>query len=47
MIDHEKEEDTVPGEEHGVDVLLRWPDTKIFTDEMMRRVFWYSLSPTL
>ncbi|KAG8982166.1 hypothetical protein FRC05_000308 [Tulasnella sp. 425] len=47
VIDHEKEEDTVTGEEHGVDVLLRWPDTKIFTDEMMRRVFWYSRSSTL
>ncbi|KAG8900221.1 hypothetical protein FRC00_013878 [Tulasnella sp. 408] len=42
VIDHEKEEDQATREEHGVDVLLRWPDTKIFIDEMMRRVFWYS-----
>ncbi|KAG9051487.1 hypothetical protein FS837_006663 [Tulasnella sp. UAMH 9824] len=42
IIDHEKEEDQATGEEHGVDVLLRWPDTKIFIDEMMGRVFCYS-----
>ncbi|KAG8929238.1 hypothetical protein FRC01_004640 [Tulasnella sp. 417] len=42
VIDHEKEEDQETGEEHGIDVLLRWPDSKIFINEMMRRVFWYS-----
>lgn len=30
------------GDHEGVPVLLRWPDTSIFAEEMMRRVFWYS-----
>ncbi|KAG8983037.1 hypothetical protein FRB90_006357, partial [Tulasnella sp. 427] len=44
VIDHERQEEAATGDEHGVDVLLRWPDAKIFIDEMMKRVFWYSPS---
>ncbi|KAG8887962.1 hypothetical protein FRB99_004180, partial [Tulasnella sp. 403] len=27
---------------HAVDVLLKWPDTRTFVEQMMKRVFWYS-----
>jgi len=42
VIDTKETTDSSHGGEHGgINVLLKWPDTKVFVDEMMRRVFWY------
>lgn len=32
------------GDHEGVHVIARWPHSKIFIEEMMQRVFWYSES---